>query len=63
MYASLDGAVGSLAHAAMMTERVLAAVYKNLSEHHVMLEGTLLKPNMVNTRSFHAPFKHETNRQ
>ncbi|XP_070573091.1 fructose-bisphosphate aldolase C-like [Ptychodera flava] len=29
------------------TERVLAAVYKALSDHHVFLEGTLLKPNMV----------------
>ncbi|EIE25074.1 cytosolic aldolase [Coccomyxa subellipsoidea C-169] len=29
------------------TERVLAAVYKALSDHKVLLEGTLLKPNMV----------------
>ncbi|NXS73189.1 ALDOA aldolase, partial [Pandion haliaetus] len=29
------------------TCRVLAAVYKALSDHHVYLEGTLLKPNMV----------------
>lgn len=29
------------------TEAVLAAVYKALSDHHVLLEGTLLKPNMV----------------
>ncbi|GFZ02472.1 aldolase superfamily protein [Actinidia rufa] len=29
------------------TERVLAAVYKALNDHHVLLEGTLLKPNMV----------------
>ena len=28
-------------------EKVLAAVYKALSDHHVYLEGTLLKPNMV----------------
>lgn len=27
--------------------QVLAAVYKSLSDHHVYLEGTLLKPNMV----------------
>jgi len=33
--------------AAEVTERVLAAQYKALSDHHVMLEGTLLKPNMV----------------
>ncbi|CAF3387594.1 unnamed protein product [Rotaria socialis] len=30
-----------------ITEKVLAATYKALSEHHVFLEGTLLKPNMV----------------
>ncbi|XP_077995336.1 fructose-bisphosphate aldolase C-like [Glandiceps talaboti] len=29
------------------TEKVLAAVYKALSDHHIFLEGTLLKPNMV----------------
>ncbi|KAE9615174.1 hypothetical protein Lal_00048168 [Lupinus albus] len=32
---------------AEVTERVLAATYKALSDHHVLLEGTLLKPNMV----------------
>ncbi|XP_011625979.1 fructose-bisphosphate aldolase 6, cytosolic [Amborella trichopoda] len=32
---------------AAATERVLAAVYKSLNDHHVLLEGTLLKPNMV----------------
>ncbi|KAG2309197.1 hypothetical protein Bca52824_028945 [Brassica carinata] len=32
---------------AAVTERFLAACYKALSDHHVMLEGTLLKPNMV----------------
>jgi len=30
-----------------VTERVLAAQYKALHDHHVYLEGTLLKPNMV----------------
>ncbi|KAH6931920.1 hypothetical protein HPB50_001472 [Hyalomma asiaticum] len=30
-----------------VTEQVLAAVYKALNDHHVYLEGTLLKPNMV----------------
>ena len=29
------------------SERTLAAVYKALSDHHVYLEGSLLKPNMV----------------
>lgn len=28
-------------------KQVLAATYKALSDHHVLLEGTLLKPNMV----------------
>lgn len=32
---------------AAATEIVLAAVYKALNEQHVLLEGTLLKPNMV----------------
>lgn len=30
-----------------VTERVLAACYKALNDHHALLEGTLLKPNMV----------------
>lgn len=30
-----------------VTEQTLAYVYKALSDHHVYLEGTLLKPNMV----------------
>eukprot|EP00921_Rhytidocystis_pertsovi_P017263 GHVQ01027128.1.p1 GENE.GHVQ01027128.1~~GHVQ01027128.1.p1 ORF type:complete len:400 (+),score=45.88 GHVQ01027128.1:98-1201(+) len=29
------------------TERVLSAVFKALNDHHVLLEGALLKPNMV----------------
>jgi fructose-bisphosphate aldolase class I len=37
--------------AAAMTEKVIAACYKALSDHHVMLEGTLLKPNMVRSGS------------
>jgi len=37
--------------AAACTERVIAACYKALSDHHVMLEGTLLKPNMVRSGS------------
>nr|ABK22375.1 unknown [Picea sitchensis] len=32
---------------AAVTENVVAAVYKALNDHHVLLEGTLLKPNMV----------------
>lgn len=37
--------------AAAATEKVIAAVYKAMSDHHVMLEGTLLKPNMVRSGS------------
>lgn len=36
-----------LARCQEVTEEVLAAVYKALNDHHVYLEGTLLKPNMV----------------
>lgn len=36
-----------LAKCQAVTERVLAAVYKALSDHNIYLEGTLLKPNMV----------------
>lgn len=41
----------SIEVAAVATEKVLAAVYKALSDHHVLLEGTLLKPNMVRSGS------------
>lgn len=41
----------SIETAAVVTERVLAACYKALSDHHVLLEGTLLKPNMVRSGS------------
>jgi len=37
----------NLDRAMKVTETVLAAVYKALNDHHVFLEGTLLKPNMV----------------
>merc|ERR1712224_213916 len=33
--------------AAEVTEKVLAAVFKALNDHNVLLEGCLLKPNMV----------------
>jgi fructose-bisphosphate aldolase class I len=42
----MDGA-HSIAHCAAVTERVLAAVFKALADHHILLEGCLLKPNMV----------------
>lgn len=38
-----------------VTEKVLAAVYKALADHHVLLEGTLLKPNMVLSGADGAP--------
>jgi fructose-bisphosphate aldolase class I len=41
----------TLEHAAAVTEKVIAACYKSLSDHHVLLEGTLLKPNMVRSGS------------
>merc|ERR1712087_412590 len=34
-------------YCAMMTEKVLAAQFKALSDHNVYLEGAVLKPNMV----------------
>merc|ERR1719384_2966324 len=34
-------------YCAKMTEKVLAAQFKALANHHVYLEGCLLKPNMV----------------
>jgi len=36
-----------LDRAQKVTETVLASVYKALNDHHVYLEGTLLKPSMV----------------
>lgn len=36
-----------LSKAVYATELTLSAVYKKLMDHHVYLEGTLLKPNMV----------------
>lgn len=45
-----------------VTEKVLAAVYKALSDHHVYLEGTLLKPNMVTAgQSCSKKYTHEQN--
>jgi fructose-bisphosphate aldolase class I len=37
----------NIEHCAHVTERVLAACVKALHDHHVHLEGCLLKPNMV----------------
>jgi len=46
-----------LSVAQRVTERVLACVYKTLVDHHVYLEGTLLKPNMV-TQGQSCPTKY-----
>jgi fructose-bisphosphate aldolase class I len=40
-----------------VTEQVLSFVYKALADHHVFLEGTLLKPNMV-TAGMQCPTKY-----
>eukprot|EP00188_Purpureofilum_apyrenoidigerum_P002832 Plantae.Rhodophyta-Purpureofilum_apyrenoidigerum.ctg2893.p1 GENE.Plantae.Rhodophyta-Purpureofilum_apyrenoidigerum.ctg2893~~Plantae.Rhodophyta-Purpureofilum_apyrenoidigerum.ctg2893.p1 ORF type:complete len:385 (+),score=75.25 Plantae.Rhodophyta-Purpureofilum_apyrenoidigerum.ctg2893:78-1157(+) len=42
----MDG-THSIEEAAEVTEKVLASVYKALADNKVLLEGTLLKPNMV----------------
>jgi fructose-bisphosphate aldolase, class I len=44
---------------AYVTEVVLAACYKALNDHHVLLEGTLLKPNMVTPGSDAPKVAHE----
>merc|ERR1711920_119434 len=36
-----------IGYCAKMTERVLSAQFKALADHHIFLEGCLLKPNMV----------------
>jgi len=43
----LQDGTHDLAKCQHVTEKVLAAQYKALSDHNVYLEGTLLKPNMV----------------
>ena len=44
----------SIEHCGYVTERVLTAVFKALNDHHILLEGCLLKPNMVTPGSEHA---------
>jgi len=52
----------SLEQCQAATEKVLAAVYKALSDHHVYLEGTLLKPNMVTAgQACKHKYTHEQN--
>jgi fructose-bisphosphate aldolase class I len=44
----------SIEHCAYVTERVLTAVFKALNDHNILLEGCLLKPNMVTPGSEHS---------
>lgn len=43
-----------------VTEKVLSAVFAALNKHGVLLEGALLKPNMVTYGSEH-PLRKENN--
>merc|ERR1711920_562307 len=43
-----------------MTEKVLAAQFKALADHHVYLEGCVLKPNMVKNGIDGPRVDHET---
>jgi len=49
-----------IAYCAKMTEKVLAAQFKALAEHHIYLEGCLLKPNMVKNGIDGPRASHET---
>lgn len=44
-----------------VTQKVLAAVYKSIHDHHLLLEGTLLKPNMVTPGANGPQVSHEQN--
>nr|AAR09171.1 aldolase [Heterodera glycines] len=45
----------SLERCQKVTELTLAYTYKALANHHIYLEGTLLKPNMVTPGQSHSP--------
>lgn len=47
-------------YCAMVTEKVLAAQFKALADHHVQLEGAVLKPNMVKNGIGGKKESHET---
>jgi len=53
----------TLATCAEVTERVLATVFKALHDHHILLEGALLKPNMVTPGQQHPDYKTTTPEQ
>jgi len=52
----MDGS-HSLTECAAATEKTLAAVVKALHDHHIFLEGILLKPNMVTPGHEHPDYK------
>merc|ERR1712217_560707 len=47
-------------YCAKMTEKVLAAQFKALADHHIYLEGCVLKPNMVKNGIDGPRVDHET---
>lgn len=53
----------SLQTCAEVTERVLATVFKALNDHHILLEGALLKPNMVTPGQQNPEYKTTTPEQ
>lgn len=56
----MDG-THSVERSAEVTERVLAATFKALADHHILFEGMVLKPNMARPgESSGAPFDPES---
>merc|ERR1712087_361738 len=49
-----------ISYCAQVTEKVLAAQFKALADHHIYLEGCLLKPNMVKNGIAGTKASHET---
>merc|ERR1719367_2607501 len=49
-----------ISYCAKVTEKVLAAQFKALADHHIYLEGCLLKPNMVKSGIAGPKVPHET---
>jgi len=59
----LQDGTHDLATCQHVTETVLSYVYKALADHHVYLEGTLLKPNMVTCGNAYAEKSKQTAQQ
>lgn len=53
----------SISECQAVTERVLAACFKALNDHHVLLEGCLLKPNMVTYGTEHPDYAKCTHQE